>query len=134
MIDVAKKLALCLDLDDFTTAREFINDNYIYKTADKILHGPTEILNSFKENSFSAREKFDEIYYRSTVKMLAPNKFELTYFDDLIKEKYKHTYICKQIVTVNASGKIEMIEHEEIPEQLSLLQLYYESIGLKNNS
>ena len=133
MIDIAKKLALCLDLDDFSTAREFIDENCVYKMADKTLHGPVEILNSYKENSLSAREKFDEIYYRSSVKMLSPNKFELTYFDDLIKEKQQHTYVCKQIVTINSNGKIEMIEHQELPDQLSLLESYYEAIGLKNN-
>jgi hypothetical protein len=134
MIHVAKKLALCLDLDDFSMAHEFIDENCVYKTETKVFHGPEEILNSYKENSESARKNFDELYYRSSVKEIDTHKFELTYFDDLIKKDQKHTYVCKQIVIVNENGKIEMIEHTEVLGQLDLLNLYYEAIGLKKNS
>lgn len=134
MIDIAKKLALCLDLDDFSTPLEFIDENCVYTSGTSTFRGPDEILNSYKENSEAARKIFDVIYYRSAIKEIGRHKFEMTYFDDLIKQNQKHTYVCKQIVTVSENGKVVSIEHQEIPEQMNLLNLYYEAIGFKKNS
>lgn len=132
MESTAKQFGTALDNDDFTTARSTLSSDCRYETGKATLIGPAAICNSYEENMIAGRKKFDDLEWgKCRIEQLNENQFYVHFCDHLTKNGITHTYRCKQKLTLNETGKICLIEHEEIPEERKRLDAFYENVGLK---
>jgi hypothetical protein len=129
-LEKAQKLAQYLDQDDFASAAALMAKDCVYDTKGVKIVGPAQIVGSYQEHSQYARKTFDSVIYKSEVRGLSENEFEMTYFDVISKNGKTHTYSCKQIIHFNKDQKVALIRHQEIPEEYNKLLAFYKEVGL----
>ena len=131
MESTAKQFGVALDNDDFALTRTTLSDDCRYETGKETLIGPTAICNSYEVNMIAGRNKFDELEWgKCRIEKLSDHQFYVHFCDHLTKNGITHIYRCKQKLTMNESGKISLIEHEEIPEERKRLNAFYKKVGL----
>lgn len=128
-LEIALQLAKFLDQDEFQAASRLMAANCVYSSPDGEIVGPKNIVASYREHSERAQKLFDSVIYKSEVKAIKDNTFEMIYTDIISKNGKTHNYSCKQIITIN-NQRIESIRHEEIPAEFERIKAFYKEIGL----
>jgi hypothetical protein len=128
-VDVAGRLARCLDAEDYRGATELLGDRCEYVCRGEEYHGPTAIIETYRSNGESARREFDRIEYESAVHGLSDRSAEIHFVDRLCRNGEWHTFQCRQIVEVGGDGRIVRIEHVDLPGQREALAEYRRRFG-----
>lgn len=120
-----------LDNDDFELAKTVISTNCKYSIGKQTLIGPDEIIGLYEKNSKEGHQKFDKLVWgECKIEKLNKTQFFVHFKDFLTKNGITHTYQCKQKLTLNYDGKIQLIEHHEIEEERKKLNDFYKKVGL----
>jgi hypothetical protein len=127
---VAQSLATALDRDDFIEAARFLATDCIYETGTETKIGSAAILASYAGSSTWGRQRFDELRYQSEVGVPSGDTVAVTYVDDIAVGGRRHTYRCRQHLTVNAEGRIGRIVHEELAGEREALDRFFAECGV----
>jgi hypothetical protein len=130
VLRVARSLATALDRDDFIEAARFVATDCVYETGTETRIGSASILASYADSSTWGRERFDELRYQSEVGEPIGDTVAVTYMDDIVIGDRRHTYSCRQHLTVNADGRIGKIVHEELAGERGALDRFLAECGL----
>jgi hypothetical protein len=129
--DVISGLARALDDDDFATARTFLAEDCVYEVGETTHRGPAAIVGSYAAASARAHRLFDEVRYESEVGPVTGAAATVTFTDYLFKAGHPwHRYRLQQTFTVDATGRIARIVHEEIPGERARLDDYFKACGI----
>ena len=126
----AARFAKALDEDDFESAKAYLAQNCQYVVGEKEMHGPEEIIQSFREGSDKAKRVFDQVDFGSEI-LRIDGKNVTIQFTDLIQIKGQSlVYSSKQHMEFGEDGLIVRIVHEEIPGELEALEAVLKRLGV----
>jgi hypothetical protein len=121
---IASLFAAALDAEDYAAARDLLADNCVYHIDDAVHRGPDAILRSYRANGDSARSRFDEVHYFSTVEATGPSTAVIMFGDHLRLGERWHEYRCRQHIGINDVGLIVAIGHDELPRERERLEAF----------
>ncbi len=121
--EVALRFAAALDTEDYAVVRTCLVDDCVYESPRGELIGPDAIVESYRANGDSARQRFDSIVYRHEIEPLGEGWFKIEFIDELHARGRSHVFRCNQRVQIG-KGQIVRIDHEEIPGQREQLNLF----------
>jgi hypothetical protein len=113
--EVVQQFAAALDAEDYETVRASLSARCAYHSPAGLLVGPDAIVTSYRENGASARDRFDNIEYRSAVEPTAEDQAIITFIDRVMLVGAWHEFRCRQRIHLSASDLIDEIMHEEVP-------------------
>ena len=99
-------------------------------TSEGTLVGPDAILESYRWHDARARILFDRIEYSSAVEAVEGMTAVIRFTDVLETTGERHTYSCRQRITVNKAGLIALIVQEEIPTEVVAVRAFMERVGV----
>jgi hypothetical protein len=123
---IASQFAAALDAEDYAAARDLLADNCVYHIGAVVHRGPNAIIDAYAANGDTARGRFDEVHYFSTVEATGRTTAAITFTDHLRLGDRWHEYCCRQHIRISPAGCIEAITHEDLPHQRDQL-LAFES-------
>ena len=130
-VDVAARFAAALDRDDFDGAAELLMSDCVYQFEGDLITGREAIIETYRRNGEWARSTFDRIDYESLIEIADDGRACITFIDDIQHAGQCHQYRCQQLVSVNAWGLIESIEHVEIENERPALEAFLERVGVR---
>ena len=92
--------------------------------------GPDAILESYRWHDAGARRLFDGVDYSSVVEAVEGMTAVIRFTDVLEKASQRHTYSCRQRVTVNDAALIESIVQEDNPDETVAVRTFMERVGV----
>lgn len=119
---VVHRFATALDAEDFSAARALLADCCVYYGGNAVLIDPDAIIESYRTNGESAKQRFDWIEYVSDVETLDPWSAVISFTDRLGIGEERHEFHCRQYVRVGLGELIEEIRHHELPEERQRLK------------
>ncbi len=129
--EIARSFAAALDACDFATASACLASDCRYDGPRGICFGPQAIIESYRESDARARRDFDSVGYRSETIAEGHDSVRLTYFDEIHYGSATYTYRCCQLLRFNQQGRIEHIEHVELPNERNRLREFCKSCGIQ---
>lgn len=133
---VAQAFADALDRNDFDRGATMLAPWCQYDrttasfTSEGTLVGPNAILESYRRHDARARRLFDRVDYSSVVETVDGMTAVIQFTDVLEKVGTRHTYSCRQRITVNESAVIESIIQEDIPAETVAVRAFMERVGV----
>lgn len=130
----AQAFANALDRNDFEGAAAMLAATCRYDltkaafTAEETLVGPAAIVESYRWHDARARSQFDRIEYFSVVEEVAGLAAVIRFSDILEKSGERHTYSCRQRITISDVGLIDAIVQEDIPEEKASVRAFMERV------
>jgi len=134
---IAEAFAIALDGNDFDTALTMLAPTCRYDRtgashpSEGVLLGPATIVASYRSHDDRARAVFDRVEYVSAVERVEGASAVIRFSDVLEKAGERHTYCCRQRITVNASSLIETIVHDDIPGEEAAVREFMARVGVK---
>jgi hypothetical protein len=134
---VAEAFANALDRGDFARVRGLVAPECRYDlraaslTDEGTLVGPDAIIESYRSHDSRARRLFDRVEYCSAVEAVAGLTATIRFGDVLEKDGQRHTYSCRQRITLNDSGAIESIVQQDSTEETVAVRAFMERVGVK---
>lgn len=130
-IDYVETLAHALDADDYEAAAATMADNVVYTIGDRVLHGPEEIVASYRDASAMARRLFDEVGYDHEVFPTEdPNTFRVSYSDILTVGGETLAHMAEQHVTVSPGSGVVNIVNVDVPGEREKVDEFLARHGL----
>jgi hypothetical protein len=133
---IAQAFADSLDRNDFERLTTMIAPTCRYDltkaalTTEGTLVGPDAILESYRWHDARARKLFDRVDYSSAVEAVEGMTAVIRFTDVLEKMGKRHTYGCRQRITVNDSAVIESIVQEDFPAETVAVRAFMERVGV----
>ena len=133
---IAQVFADALDRSDFERVIRMLASTCRYDpsntglTAEGTLVGPAAIVDSYRSHDARARRLFDGVDYASTVEAAEGSTALIRFTDVLQKGGKRHTYSCRQHITVNDAGLISSIAQEDIPSEVIAARAFMASVGV----
>jgi hypothetical protein len=112
---VASRFAEALDTDDYPTAIALLASDCTYSIHDKTILGRDAIIEMYRMNSESARQRFDAVQYSSEVRELSLRDARICFTDHLRVGTHLHNFHCEQSIRLGQDGLISEIKHQELP-------------------
>ena len=128
--EIALRFARALDREDYEAAKAMLAANCRYEARTDTLLGPDAIISSYRRNGTTARHLFDSIEYRSEALETGADTACISFFDRLSKGDKTHTYQCRQRLYFAPDGLINVIKHEELPEERERLLEFCAACGV----
>lgn len=134
---VAKAFADALDRRDFDGAKAMLASTCRYDltaasfTSEGTLVGPDAIVESYRWHDARARNLFDRLEYFSVVEAVDGMTAVIRFSDVLEKVGKRHTYSCRQRISVNESTVIDSIVQEDIPTETAAVRAFMERVGVR---
>ena len=129
-LQIAKQFAQALDEEDYKFAHLLLDAECEYSCRGETFLGPGAIIESYRGNGDSAKQKLDSIHYESSASPLEHRVALITFTDHLTHCEQRFTFECQQKVTVNDSGLIVRIEHIDLPGQCEALACFIRQLGI----
>jgi hypothetical protein len=132
----AKAFADALDHSDFEAVAIILAPTCRYDltqaslTSEGTLVGSDAILASYRSHDARAQRLFDRVGYSSVVETVRGNTAIIRFTDVLEKSGATHTYSCRQRVTIDDHGQIELIVQEDIPTETVAVRAFMKQIGV----
>ena len=117
----AQAFANALDHNDLDTVAAMLAPGCQYDltgasfTPEGTLVGPDAIVASYRWHDTRARRLFDCLEYSNVVEAIDGRRAVIRFIDVLEKAGAKHTYSCRQHITLDREWRIERIVQEDIP-------------------
>jgi hypothetical protein len=133
---VAHAFADALDRNDFDKVATLLVPTCRYDrttasfTSEVTLVGPDAILESYRWHDVRARSLFDRVDYSSVVEAVEGLTAVIRFTDVLEKAGQRHTYSCRQRITVNESSLIDSIVHEDISGETMAARAFMQRVGV----
>jgi hypothetical protein len=134
ILEIARRLAVALDAEDYETARACLAVECIYHSPDGVLVGPDAIISSYRENGASGRARFEQVQFESLVESAGPTEALITYTDRVRLGGMWHHFRCRQLVRMGGSGLVDEIRHEELPGERERLHQFEAQAGRARQS
>jgi len=122
LLTIASRFAAALDAEDYSTARRLLADTCVYRIGAETIAGPDAIIDSYRRNGESAKQRFDAVEYVSDVELVDQSTAAIAYTDRLRLGNQWHEFRCRQRVRIGADGLVEEITHEELPGERERLK------------
>ena len=127
----AEMFGSTLDNDQFDLMQKLLSDDCKYFIGNKVLTGPEEICNSYKQNMIEGRKKLDKLEWGdSMIEELDENTFIVHFTDYLSHKDITHIHRCKQRLNLNEASLICKITHLDNHEEENSLKEFYRSVGI----
>jgi len=126
--------ARALDEEQFDEARACLSPGCLYDSPNGRVIGADAIIETYRSNAVWARRALDSVAYRHE---MVPNDdltATVTWIDDIRHRDLTHEYRCRQILTLDATGLICAIEHQELPGERERLTVFLESCDVQRPS
>ena len=133
---VAQAFADALDRSDFEGVTRMLAPTCRYDlttasfTSEDTLVGPNAILESYRWHGARERKLFDRVEYSSVVEAIDGMTAVIRFTDVLEKEGQRHTYSCRQRITVEDSMVIGSIMQEDISSEIVAVRAFMERVGV----
>ena len=132
---VIERFAIALDNEDYETAHALLSPTCTYEIGERVLSGPDAIIASYKANGEWVAANIDSVTYRSSIEEDVDVDSFFVRFEDQLTHKGKQlTHACQQIMQLDASGKINRIEHRDLPGEPEALKVFFQEVGIKRES
>jgi SnoaL-like domain len=132
---IALAFAQALDADDFTAAGRLLADDCAYEAPAETLVGRAAIMASYAAASAWVVKTFDDVRYESVVERVTGRTAEVCFIDYLAKAPSRwHRYRCRQLLTLDPTGAIVRIVHNEIDGERAALETYFRACGIEPRS
>lgn len=129
---VAERLALALNADDFPAVRALLAKSCVYELRDQKLTGPEAIAGSYAAASASARRDFDDVRYESEMVGIAGATATVLFTDYLaVAGGHWHRHRCQQRFTVGPGGRVAHILHVDLPGEREALEEFLRARGIR---
>jgi hypothetical protein len=122
VLAIVQRFAAALDAEDYSSARELLAPNCTYHLGDDTIVGQNAVVDSYRANGQSAKQRFDSIEYASNVQIAGLSTAIINFTDRIRIGNECHEYRCRQSVTVGSNGLVEGITHEELPRERERLR------------
>lgn len=137
--DLTPKLAAqafvhALDVEDFTAAQSLLDPDCVYQFRGKQTRTANAIIDSYRAAADWARASFDSIRYESDLIQESPTRFRVRYADLTDHAGQSHRHECEQVFTFNSKGRIDTIEHVDLPGERERLDAFLESVGVSRRA
>jgi hypothetical protein len=114
---IASRFADALDAEDYGAAGALVTTDCQYSIRDSTISGRDAVIDSYRLNSVSARQRFDAVEYSSQVFEIGLQEARIRFTDRLRIADEWHEYACEQIIRIGADGLVHEIVHTELPGQ-----------------
>lgn len=132
---VVERFATALDNEDYEAAHALLSPTCTYEIGEKVLSGPDSIIASYRANGEWVTANIDSIAYRSSIEEDADSDSFLVRFEDQLIHKGKQlTHACQQMMKLDVSGKINRIEHRDLPGEPEALKVFFQEVGINRRS
>jgi hypothetical protein len=133
-IEFVEALAQALDADDYEAAAATMADDVVYTIGDRVLHGPEDIVASYRDASAMARRLFDEVEYDHEVFPTEdPNTFRVSYSDILTAGGETLAHMAEQHVTVSSESGVTNIVNVDVPGEREKVDEFLTRHGLSRD-
>lgn len=132
-LDTARRFAEALDREDYELASTLLAPDARYRIGGETLIGPEAITASYRGNGDWALATLDGVSYESRVEPAGPGRAAITFVDHLEHAMRRHTHTCRQVVAVNAEGRIAEIEHQDLPGERERLDAFFRETGVRRS-
>jgi hypothetical protein len=122
ILTIASDFAAALDAEDYAAARRLLAETCVYRLGAETIVGPDAIIDSYRTNGESAKQRFNAVEYVSDVELVGPSTAAICYADRLRIGSRWHEFRCRQHVQIGMEGLVEEITHEELPEERQRLK------------
>jgi hypothetical protein len=130
-IEYVETLAQALDADHFEAAATTMAEDVIYTIGDRVLHGPENIVASYRDASAMARRLFDEVGYDHEVFPTEdPDTFRVSYSDILTVGGETLAHMAEQHVTVAPGVGVVRIVNVDLPGEREKVDEFLTRHGL----
>ncbi|MEM8532214.1 MAG: nuclear transport factor 2 family protein [Chloroflexota bacterium] len=132
---VVEQFAAALDNEDYEAAYTLLSPTCTYEISERVLRGSDSIIASYRANGEWVAANIDSVTYRSSIEEDIDGDRFLVRFEDQLTHKGKQlTHACQQIMQLDASGKINRIEHRDLPGEPEALKAFFQEVGIKRES
>ena len=132
---VVEQFATALDNEDYEAAHAFLSPTCTYEIGERALKGPDSIIASYKANGEWVASNINSVTYRSSIKEdVDDDRFFVRFEDQLIHKGKQLTHACQQMMKLDASGKINRIEHRDLPGEPEALKAFFQEVGINRES
>jgi len=133
--EVAERLAIALDQDDYETVASVLAEEVSYSIGEDVLVGREEVVGSYRAASEMARRLFDRVEYGHVVFATDdPDTFRISYSDRLTIGDESLTHMAEQHVTVAMEEAVTRIVNVELPGEREAVDAFLERHGLSRDS
>ena len=129
-IDVVRRFAAALDAEAYEAAEVLLDGDCMYRIRGETIRGSGAIVGSYRGNGDTAARVFDEIAYGSEVRGGEDGWVVIRFWDRITHRSERLEHVCEQWVRVGASGRIERIEHRDLPGERERLAVFRARFGL----
>jgi hypothetical protein len=127
---IAKRFAAALDRCDFAEALGYLSPDCRYEIGLETLVGPDAIVASYRLNAEWGSRALQQVIYESEVEEESGGLCVL-YIDRLTQAGQTHEYRCRQHLSLDDSGQIVGILHEELPGERAHLDDFFRRVGVR---
>jgi hypothetical protein len=133
---LAEHFATALDRSDFDIVAAMLAPNCRYDltrasfSLEGTLVGPHAIIDSYRAHDAHARRLFDKVDYLSAIEAVEGRTAVLRFTDVLEKNGERHTYHCRQRISLDEKGQIQSIGQEDIPSEIAAVRIFMTRVGL----
>ncbi|HEV8071264.1 MAG TPA: nuclear transport factor 2 family protein [Planctomycetaceae bacterium] len=131
-LESVQRFAAALDAEDYEGVRATLAAHCRYHAPEGLRIGPEEIVDSYRQNGASGRDRFEKIEYQSRVEAIGSADALITFIDRVMLRGAWHDFRCRQQIRIGAGGLVEQIWHEEIPGERERLQQFEAGAGGRN--
>lgn len=129
VVEVGRRFAAALDAEDYDAVRALLADSCVYRKGAELHTGAEAVVASYQRIGNSARDRFDKLEYTSAVTARGDNEAAIEFTDRITHGGATHVYRCRQRIRTDGAGRIERIEHEELPGERERLNAFLVSLS-----
>lgn len=126
VLAIARQFASALDAEDYLAARKLLAHKCVYHINGATIVGTDAIIESYRRNGDSAKERFDSVEYLSDIESSGPSAATIVFKDLLRVGNTSHEFSCRQHLRIGLAGQIEEIRHDESPDERERLRDFEE--------
>jgi len=130
----AEAFVRALDTEDFDATEAILAPSCVYQFRGAETLGGAKIVASYRAAAEWASESFDRIRYESSLQQETPTRFRVRFIDLTEHGGRSHRHECEQVFTVDADGRIDSIEHIDLPGERERLRAFLDGVGVKPRS
>lgn len=129
-VDVVRRFAAALDGEAYGAAEALLDGACVYSIRGETILGAGAIIGSYRGNGDTAARVFDEIAYGSEVRGGEDGWVVIRFWDRITHRGERLEHVCEQWVRVGVGGRIERIEHRDLPGERERLAAFRAGFGL----